>query len=216
MTSQETLFNEMADAIEWLDDEKSMELVDKALQQKIDAVDIIEKGFSKGLKVVGDKFGTGEAFLTELVAAANIMEDVSNRLSKELAALDKKVEKKGIFIVGTVDGDVHTIGKNILKALLEVNGFEVVDLGEDVKAETFVEKVRELKPQILGLSALMTTTITEQKNVIEALKTAGIRDNVKVMVGGAAVTQKWSSEIGADGYAENASDAVQVALSLIG
>ncbi|MGW8181906.1 MAG: cobalamin-dependent protein, partial [bacterium] len=98
----------------------------------------------------------------------------------------------------------------------EVNGFEVQDLGEDVPAEKFVEKVRELKPDILGLSALMTTTITEQRNVIEALKKAGLRDSVKVLVGGAAVTSKWAKEIGADGYAENASDAVQLAMGLVG
>ncbi|MCW4011908.1 MAG: corrinoid protein [Candidatus Bathyarchaeota archaeon] len=216
MVSAEQLFDEMADAIEWLDDEKSMELVEQAISEEIDAVDIIEKGFTRGLKIVGDKFGTGEAFLTELVAAANIMEDVSERLSRELAVSDKRVEKKGVFLVGTVAGDVHTIGKNILKSLLEVNGFEVIDLGEDVPTKTIVEKVKEIKPDILGLSALMTTTITEQKNVIKALEEAGIRDSLKVMVGGAAVTEKWSGDIGADGYAENASDAIQLALQLLG
>ena len=206
----------MADAIEWLDDEKSMELVEKALEENIDAVDIIEKGFTKGLKKVGDKFGTGEAFLTELVAAANIMEDVSKRLSEKIAVSGKRIEKKGVFLIGTVAGDVHTIGKNILRSLLEVNGFEVIDLGEDVSAKTFVEKVIDQKPDILGLSALMTTTITEQKNVIKALEESGVRNSVKVMIGGAAVTEKWSHEIGADGYAENASDAVKIALNLIG
>ena len=120
------------------------------------------------------------------------------------------------MILGTVEGDVHTIGKNILKSLLEVNGFKVIDLGEDVPASVFIEKVREMHPDILGLSALMTTTITEQRQVIQALKDAGLRDSVKVMVGGAAVTEKWSGDIGADGYAENASDAVRIALSLVG
>lgn len=216
MSGYDVLFDEMAEAIEWLEDEKAMELVDKAISKGLDPADIIEKGFSKGLKVVGDKFGNGEAFLTELVAAANIMEDVSGRLSEELAKSQRKIDKKGIFLLGTVEGDVHTIGKNILKSLLEVNGFEVVDVGEDVAASVFVDKVKELKPDILGLSALMTTTITEQRNVIEALKTAGVRDKVKVFVGGAAVTEKWSVEIGADGYAENASDAVELALRMIG
>ena len=216
MSNTDVLFNEMSDAIEWLDDEKAMELVETALKTGMDPVDVIEKGFSKGLKIVGDRFGKGEAFLTELVAAANIMEEVSDKLSGALTGSSKKVESKGRVLIGTVSGDVHTIGKNILKTLLEVNGFEVQDLGEDVPAEKFVEKVRELKPDILGLSALMTTTITEQRNVIEALKKAGLRDSVKVLVGGAAVTNKWANEIGADGYAENASDAVQLAMGLVG
>jgi len=216
MSNTDVLFNEMSDAIEWLDDEKAMELVETALKTGMDPVDVIEKGFSKGLKIVGDRFGKGEAFLTELVAAANIMEEVSDKLSGALTGSTKKVESKGRVLIGTVSGDVHTIGKNILKTLLEVNGFEVQDLGEDVPAEKFVEKVRELKPDILGLSALMTTTITEQRNVIEALKKAGLRDSVKVLVGGAAVTNKWANEIGADGYAENASDAVQLAMGLVG
>ena len=213
---QVMLFNEMADAIEYLDDEKSLELVETALKQGIDPVDIIEKGFTKGLKSVGDRYSTGEVFLTELVAAANIMEDISSRLSEELSKSTKQVEKKGRILIGTVETDVHSIGKNIFKSLLEVNGFEVIDLGEDVPSEEFVEKVRSTKPDILGLSALMTTTITEQRTVIEALKEAGLRDNLKVMVGGAAVTEEWSREIGADGYAENAAEAVQVALGLLG
>ena len=216
MTENDVLFNEMANAIEFLEDSKAIELVDTALKQGIDPVDIIEKGFTKGLKTVGDRYGTGEAFLTELIAAANIMEDISNRLSEELAKSHKQVEKKGTILIGTVEGDVHSIGKNILKSLLEVSGFEVIDLGEDVPSQVFVENVRTIMPDILGLSTLMTTTITEQRNVIQALEKADVRGSVKVMVGGAAVTEKWSQEIGAEGYAENATDAVQVALRLIG
>ena len=216
MTENDVLFNKMAEAIEFLDDEKSLALVDIALKQEIDPVDIIEKGFTKGLKTVGDRYGTGEAFLTELIAAANIMEDISNRLSDELAKSNKHVEKKGIILLGTVEGDVHSIGKNILKSLLEVNGFKVIDLGEDVPSQAFVDNVRTGMPDILGLSALMTTTIAEQRTVIQALETAGLRDSVKVIVGGAAVTEKWSQDIGANGYAENATDAVQVAKRLIG
>ena len=215
MSNTDVLYNEMSDAIEWLDDEKAMELVETALKTGMDPVDVIEKGFSKGLKIVGDRFGKGEAFLTELVAAANIMEEVSTRLSGALTGSTKKIDRRGKVLLGTVSGDVHTIGKNILKTLLEVNGFEVQDLGEDVPTERFVEKVREYKPDIIGLSALMTTTITEQRNVIDSLDKAGLRDSVKVLVGGAAVTHKWAEEIGADGYAENASDAVQLAMELM-
>lgn len=215
MPKVDTLLNEMAEAIEWLEDEKAIELVNQALGIGVDPVDIIENGFSKGLKVVGDKYGSGEVFLTELVAAANIMEEVSERLSSELAKSSKKITRMGKVLLGTVKGDVHTIGKKILQSMLEVNGFEVIDIGEDVPSEDFVDKVRQLKPDILGLSALMTTTIAEQRLVIEALENAGLRETVKVMVGGAAVTHDWASEIGADGYAENATDAVKIAINLV-
>lgn len=213
--ARENLLIEMAQSVEDFDDEKAIELVEFALKKNIDPVDIIEKGFAVGLRRVGARFGKGDAFLTELVAAANVMEVVSGRLSTELKASTRKREHVGKVLLGTVAGDIHSIGKNMLKAMLEVGGFEVIDLGEDVNRGIFVDKVEELKPDILGLSALMSTTITEQKAVIQALKEAGVRDTVKVMVGGAAVTEKWSKEIGADAYAENASDAVKVALQLM-
>jgi len=206
----------MTQSVEEFDIDRALKLTEIALRVGIDAIDILEKGFSRGLKQIGNKFGRGEAFLTELVAAANVMESVSERLSDEIIKSKKERELLGRVLIGTVAGDVHSIGKNILKAMLEVGGFEVFDIGVDVPTSTFVEKVRELKPEILGLSALMSTTITEQREVLEALKRAGLRDAVKVMVGGAAVTEKWSKEIEADAYAENASDAVKIAQMLVG
>jgi corrinoid protein of di/trimethylamine methyltransferase len=190
-------------------------LTEAALKAGVDPVDIIDRGFSMGLKRVGDRFGKGEAFLTELVGAANVMEEVSERLSKEIIKSKKERVQLGRVLIGTVAGDVHSIGKNILKAMLEVGGFEVFDAGVDVPTGVFIEKTRELKPDILGLSALMTTTIMMQREVIETLNKEGLRDSVRVMVGGAAVTEKWARDIGADAYAENAYDAVKVAQGLI-
>jgi len=213
--TDEKILEEMAQSVEDFDSDKALELIEAALKDGVDPVDIIEKGFSVGLRRVGDRFGKGEAFLTELVAAANVMEEVSRRLSVEITKSKKERELLGRVLIGTVAGDVHSIGKNILKAMLEVDGFEVVDVGVDVPTSVFVEKTRELKPNIVGLSALMSTTITEQREVVEALKRAGLRGGVKVMVGGAAVTEKWARDIGADAYAENASDAVKAAQGLV-
>jgi len=213
--TDEKILEEMAQSVEDFDSDKALELIEAALKDGVDPVDIIEKGFSVGLRRVGDRFGKGEAFLTELVAAANVMEEVSRRLSVEITKSKKERELLGRVLIGTVAGDVHSIGKNILKAMLEVGGFEVVDIGVDVPTNVFVEKTRELKPNIIGLSALMSTTITEQREVVEALKRAGLRGGVKVMVGGAAVTEKWARDIGADAYAENASDAVKAAQGLV-
>jgi len=213
--TDEKILDEMAQSVEDFDSDKALELIEVALKDGVDPVDIIEKGFSMGLRRVGERFGKGEAFLTELVAAANVMEEVSGRLSVEITKSKKERDLLGRVLIGTVAGDVHSIGKNILKAMLEVGGFEVVDVGVDVPTSVFVEKTRELKPNIVGLSALMSTTIAEQREVVEALKRAGLRGGVKVMVGGAAVTEKWARDIGADAYAENASDAVKAAQGLV-
>jgi trimethylamine corrinoid protein len=209
------IFEEMAESVEYLDSDKAHELTEAALKSGVDPVDIIEKGFSVGLRRVGDRFGKGEAFLTDLVAAANVMEEVSGRLSVEITKSKKQRDILGRVLIGTVEGDIHSIGKNILKAMFEVGGFEVVDLGVDVPTSVFVEKTKEYKPNILALSALMSTTIIEQRGVIEALKRADLRGGVKVMVGGAAVTEKWAKEIGADAYSENAYDAIKAAQGLV-
>jgi trimethylamine corrinoid protein len=211
----EGIFEEMAESLEYFDSEKALKLTEAALKNGIDPVDIIEKGFAVGLRRVGDRFGKGEAFITDLVGSANVMEEVSGRLSKEIIRSRKEKVQLGRVLIGTVAGDVHSIGKDILRAMLEVGGFEVIDAGVDVPTGAFIEKAKELKPDILGLSALMTTTIMMQREVIEALKKEGLRDSVRVMVGGAAVTEKWAREIGADAYAENAYDAVKAAQRLV-
>ncbi len=136
-------------------------------------------------------------------------------MEPELKRRHQKRQRLGSAIAGTVEGDIHQIGKRLVCTMLVANGFDVLDLGPDVATETFIEKVRELQPDLLLLSALMTTTMPEQKSVIEALKGAGLRDRVKVMVGGAAVSPSWAEEIGANGYAENAIEAVEVAKRLV-
>ena len=186
---------------------------------KVDAVDCsveaLEEGLAKPLREVGNRFETGEAFITELIASAEVMEAGAEVLNREIARRGANRESAGRFLIGTVEGDIHSIGKNIVAALLNASGFEVIDLGTDVPTWTFVEKVKELEPDILGLSALMTTTMVKQKEIIGALTDAGLRSNVKVIVGGAPVTEEWVQEIGADAAGFDAGNAVQKAINLM-
>ncbi len=186
------------------------------LASGLDPLKIVENGLTKGIRVVGERYGRGDLFLTELLLSAETVQDGMKILTPEIKKQKKELKKTGSMIIGTVAGDIHDLGKNIVIALFSANGFDVVDLGVDVPVQKFVDKVKELKPTILGLSALMTTTIPKQREVINELKSLGIRDNIKVMVGGAAVNQTFANEIGADGYAENAIDAVSIAKQLIG
>jgi corrinoid protein of di/trimethylamine methyltransferase len=185
----------------------------EAIQAALDPVDAIENGLAKGLKLVGDKFGDGEVFLTELMSAAQAMSAGLEVLKPEMAKSGREVKSSGKIIIGTVQGDMHDIGKNVVASLLVANGFEVMDLGVDVPAEKFLEGVKERKPDMIGLSSLMTTTMPEQKKIIEALKDEGLR--VKVLVGGAPITKEWAEKIGADGTARDASEAAHVALNLM-
>jgi corrinoid protein of di/trimethylamine methyltransferase len=153
-------------------------------------------------------------FLPHLVMAAKGMEKSMELLEPELEARQQSIENVGTIVIGTVQGDIHEIGKSLVGTMLSVNGFKVHDLGVDVPVMTFVEKVRETGANMLGMSALLTTTMTKQRDVIEALEDVGIRDQVKVLVGGAPVSQVWADEIGADGYAEDATQAVHVAEEL--
>jgi methanogenic corrinoid protein MtbC1 len=164
---------------------------------------------------VGALFGRREAFLPELVIAGEAMKAGLAILEPQLRAGQSPQRQQRTFLIGTVAGDIHDIGKVIVSALLIADGFHVIDLGVDVPTEQFVAQVRAQQPQILGLSALLSTTIPMQRDVIEALRAAGLRDAVKVMVGGAAVTREWAALIGADGYAEDAVEAVSVAKQLL-
>ncbi|MEM1533277.1 MAG: corrinoid protein [Desulfurococcaceae archaeon] len=190
----------------------SREIVDKGL----DPLEALERGLVAGVLEVGEKWVREEVFLADLVMSAEAMKAASEVLKPEIIKRGKVVKKLGKVVIGTVAGDIHDIGKNIVATMLEASGFEVVDLGVDVPTETFIEKVRELKPDVLGLSALLTTTMLEQKNVIEALKREGLRNKVKVIVGGAPVTEEWAKSIGADGYAEDAIRAVRLVKKLLG
>jgi corrinoid protein of di/trimethylamine methyltransferase len=168
-----------------------------------------------GMNVVGEKFGSGEYFLPDLIIAADGMQQAMALLEPELRARQQSVESAGTMVIGTVKGDIHEIGKSLVGTMLSANGFKVHDLGVDVPTEKFVAAVRETGANLVGLSALLTTTMTVQKQVIDALSAAGLRQQVKVMVGGAPVTRSWAEEIGADAYAEDAMSAVTMARQLV-
>jgi corrinoid protein of di/trimethylamine methyltransferase len=213
----EGIFDEISEAIQSFEEEKVLNAVKKALSLGVDPSEIIEKGIAKGLRVVGDKYERGELFLMHLVAAA----EPAQKAVKEL--LEPEIKKKagerkslGKVVIGTVQGDIHDIGKNIVASMLFAAGFDVIDLGKDVPAEEFAKKAKELNANIVGASALLSTTLPVQKEIVEALKAMGIRDKVKVIFGGAPCTPEWVEEIGGDGYAENAIEAIKVAKRLIG
>jgi len=198
------------------DVEGAMLAAKKAVEVGVDPLRAIEDGLAQGIREVGGKFGKGEIFLPELVMAAEAMKRALEVLEPELKRKKKERKTLGRVLLGTVAGDIHSIGKTIVAAMLTANGFEVYDLGEDVPVERFVEKVRELKPDILGLSALLTTTLPAQGIVIETLKREGLRKTLKVIIGGAPASKEWAEKIGADGYGANAVEAVQISKKLLG
>jgi len=187
------------------------EMCSKALQTGIDPMVAIEKGLQPGLQVVGDAFGRGESFIPELIAAAQVMEASSGILNKEIEKSGRTVKSLGLLAIGTVKDDIHTIGKSIVGAIFKAAGFDIIDLGIDVPVDAFVKVVEEKQPTLLGLSSLLTTTVAQQKMVIDALKGKGLRSKVKIMIGGGAVTQDWADEIGADIYGQNAQDGLMKA-----
>jgi corrinoid protein of di/trimethylamine methyltransferase len=211
----ETILKELREAVLYFDDDGARRLAAEAVAAGMDPVMVLEEGLAKALREVGDSFGRGEAFVTELIAAAQTMEAGAGVLNEEIARLGASRKAVGRFMIGTVEGDIHSIGKNIVKTMLTAAGFEVIDLGVDIKTETFVEKAREHEPDIIGLSALMTTTMVMQREVIKALMDAELKKRAKIIVGGAPVTQAWVDEIGADACGFDAGSAVQVALELM-
>ncbi|MEM2744609.1 MAG: corrinoid protein, partial [Nitrososphaerota archaeon] len=172
-------------------------------------------GLSKGLKEVGLLYEKGEYYIPHLMIAAEIFKENIEKLKPFLSTKETKSKTLGKVLIGTVKGDLHDLGKNLVAIMLSINGFEVIDLGKDVPTELFIEKIKEHNPDVLGLSALMSTTMYEQKNIIKALEDSGLRSKVKVIVGGAPVTKEWAEEIGADGYAENAIEAVKIVKNLL-
>lgn len=197
------------------DPDAVVELTREAIAAGLEPLTIINQGLMPGMNVVGDKFQTGEYFLPHLIIAASGMQNAMELLEPELHARKQTVETLGTVVIGTVKGDIHEIGKSLVATMMSASGFEVHDLGVDVETETFVAKVKETDAQILGLSALLTTTMTMQREVIDALKEAGIRNRVKVILGGAPVSQEWTDTIGADGYAEDAVGAIALSRKLV-
>jgi len=210
------LFSKITNSLVEGDPEATQSLTKQALSSGYEPLEIIREGLMPGMNIVGEKFSSGEFFLPDLIIAADGMQKAMELLEPELLARKQSIESTGSVVLGTVRGDIHEIGKSLVGTMLSANGFKVIDLGVDVPTEIFIDKVKEVKANILGLSALLTTTMTVQREVIQALEEAGIRDKVKVLVGGAPVTRSWAEEINADGYAEDATGAVQIAKRLMG
>jgi len=210
------VLNEVKEAVLSFDSEKTVEAVKKALKAGLNPIDIIEKGITPGLQIVGKKFEEGELFLMHLVAAGEAAKKAIDQvIQPELLKSGSERKTLGKVVIGTVAGDIHDIGKNIVAALLFAAGFEVYDLGKDVPTSEFVKKAKEVNADVVALSALLSTTLPVQKEVIDALKAAGIREKVKVIVGGAPATKEWAEKIGADGYAATATEAVTVVKKLL-
>jgi len=208
------LLKEIADKLYHGDAHEVARLTRQALNEGLSPAKILDDGLLAGMDKVGRDFKAGDLFVPEVLIAARAMHAAMDVLKPLLT--DAKVHSAGKMVIGTVQGDLHDIGKNLVAMMMEGAGFEIIDLGTDTSPERFVEAVREEKPDLLGMSALLTTTMPMMKTTIEALEEAGLRHRVKVMVGGAPVTQAWAEEIGADGYAPDAASAVDKAKELLG
>lgn len=213
---QNELFDHLKQAMVALEPEVLVSETAKSLEAGIAPLEIIEKGLLPGLNTIGELFENEEIFLPELMKSAQIFQGAMKLLQPKIKEQGVAAEKKGTVVIGTVKGDLHYIGKNIVKLLMETSGFEVYDLGVDVDPFAFIVKADEVKADVIALSALLTTTLVGQKDVIEALEGQGRRDQFKVIVGGGAVTKSWADEIGADGYAENGYGAVGLVKSFVG
>ncbi|MDH7485554.1 MAG: corrinoid protein [Anaerolineae bacterium] len=211
----ERLFQEMADAVIAGLPEKASELAREALGVGMDPLAAIEQGFKPGMDVVGEGFAKGELFIPDLVMSAEAMKAAIAVLEPEMLRRKQQRQVLGRVVIGTVQGDIHEIGKTLVATMLAANGFEVRDLGVDVSPQRFVDAVRETNADVVGLSALLTTTLLNQETVILTLQEAGLRDQVKVIIGGVPASPEWAEEIGADGYAENATEAVEVVKRLV-
>jgi len=211
----EAILEDLKNAILRIDEAEAVRSAKDSVAQGVDPLTAIEEGLSVGMKTIGQMFEKMEIFLPELIGAAKAFEAAMAVLEPEIVRRESGRSKTGILVLGTVKGDIHKIGKDIFALLMKTRGFEVHDLGEDVSVSTFVEMAEKHRADIIGLSALLNTTMPGQQDVIELLKEKGVRDKYVVMVGGAPVTSEWANEIGADACAETAEDGVRLALELI-
>jgi corrinoid protein of di/trimethylamine methyltransferase len=195
---------------------QAVELAKRVVEEKSDPVEAFEEGLKAGISVVGEGFASGELFLPDLMLAAETMKAASVILEEEISRTGTQRSELGRVILGTVKGDMHDIGKTIVATLLTSHGFDVIDLGVDVPAEEFIDAVKREKPDVVGMSSLLTVTAKELANVIDALQEEGLRDGVKVIVGGGAVTNAYAEEIEADGYGQNAVLGVRMTKLLLG
>ena len=212
----EELFQKMSQSILDGDSDGAVALAKQAIQAGIDPLDAITKGFVLGVNQVGESFACGQAFLPELVMAGEAMKAAVATLEPEMQKRGTTRQVLGKVVLATVEGDIHEIGKTLVGTMLSASGFQVYDLGVDVPSAKIIEKIKEVDADLVGLSALLTTTMVKQKEVIDELDKLGLRKRVKVMVGGAPVTRDWVQKIEADGYSEDAIGAVGLAKQLVG
>jgi len=215
MPGKEAVYAGLKEAIVTGDREKTLKAVDAALKGGVSASDIIEKGMSPGMREVGEKFARYEIYLPEMMMAAEAWEGAMKMLEPKLVEGGKERQKVGKVVLGTVAGDIHSIGKNIVGAMLKMSGFEVYDLGIDVPASHFVTKAEEVGADVIAASALMSTTMPQQKNIIDHLKARGVRGKYVVLVGGGSTTEEWAKQVEADGYGKTAGDAAALALKAV-
>ena len=208
------LFAKMSEAVIAADMETVNKLVEEALGNGIGAKEVLDNGLIPGMDIVGQRMKTGEMFIPEVLRSAKIMKAAMELLRPHMS--EKESLGLGTLVIGTVEGDLHDIGKNLVSMMLQGSGFTVVDLGTSVKPQDFVDAVKEHKAVIIGMSALLTTTMPKMDQTVKALKEAGIREQVKIMAGGAPVTEKFVEEIGADAYGANAGSATEKAKELVG
>jgi corrinoid protein of di/trimethylamine methyltransferase len=212
--AKEEDFKKLTDAVAEGDTDALVEAL-RAVIDDTDPLEIVRKGMMPGLRKVGDLFGAGELFLPEMLMAADAFQEGMKLVEPKLLASGQKLDNAGTVVFGTVFSDIHEIGKNIVITLMRTHGFQIHDLGANVSPTAFVEKAQEVNADIIAMSALMTTTMTYQKDVIDYLKEKGLRDKYIVLVGGGPVNEEWAEQIGADGSSDSATGAVEVATRLI-
>jgi corrinoid protein of di/trimethylamine methyltransferase len=201
-------FEKLAQTVIDGEDEECVRLVNEGLEAGVNPLDAVEKGLAKGISRVGEDFGAGIIFLPELAMAADVMKQGAAILDERIRAIGEKRASHGKVVIGTIKGDIHDIGKSVVGAVLQANGYDVVDIGTDIDVEVFIEAVKEHNADALGMSTLLTLPLMEMEKVINRMKEIGMRDNIKVIVGGSPVTQEFADEIGADAVGFDAQDAV--------
>lgn len=210
----EVLYQQMADAVVDMDEDKAVDLSNQAVEQGVDAFEAIDKGFAKGMTRAGQLFEDEEYFVPELIICADAMNAGIDILKPHIKP--EAVADRHKAVIGVIQGDTHDIGKNLVRIMLEASGFEIIDLGRDVAPQTFVDKAVENDSELILISSLMTTTMDGMAEVVKILKERGIRENYKVAVGGGPISQAFANNIGADGYSKNAADAVRLCQTLLG
>ncbi len=207
------LFSEIQKAIVDLDKEKVSRLTEEVIDRAIDPIEAIEKAFTPGIQRVGQLFEAGDYFLPELIMAGKMVKEAAGKIEKLIPP--GQILHKGKIVLGTVEGDIHDIGKNLVATMLSARGIEVIDIGVDCPAGKFIDRALEEKADLIGASCLLTMTAPQQEKVIELLKVRGLRDRFKVLLGGAATDRGWAKRIGADGFGQDLREAAEVALALL-